>query len=236
MRLDFGLPFGIGEVKATGNGDYEVAGYASTFGNVDLGYDVILPGAFDKTLREKALSRIKFLHSHLPWEVLGVTKELKIDDKGLLGRFKISKTRLGEDVHTLVLDGALDSFSIGYRTTDFEYTENGNVRQIKEVDLFEVSLVAMPMNPDAVVTAAKNYADNITLVEQLDRICAELDELLSKHGEITEAKQTALLATFAKMDALRARLQAPTPEPRADVRLQLEMAKRRSHLRELGII
>jgi hypothetical protein len=254
-NITYGAPFLLQEKQFKADGDWEVAGYTSTFGNVDLGLDVVLPGAFDKTLKNgDALRRVKFLHSHLPWEVLGVPKELKVDDKGLYGRFKISKTQLGTDTHTLVLDGALDSFSIGYRARDYEYGETGDVRQIKELDLIEVSLVALPMNPEAVVTSAKALADreSLSLVERtarardaLDRILAEARDLIAKHGDLTQAKRQeleALLATFAGLsdvtDGLKVLLAAASsaPEPRADVRLQLEMARKRSRLRELGLV
>lgn len=152
--LIYGAPLRITEVKATGDA-WEVSGYASTFNNVDLGGDVVLRGAFSDSL--KAGEPIRFLYSHNPAQVLGKPLALKEDEKGLRGTFRISKTALGQDVHTLLKDGALDSFSIGYIPRDFEYDDAG-VRKLKAVDLLEVSVVAMPMNPAATVTAVKTDA------------------------------------------------------------------------------
>ena len=152
--LTFGAPLRIQEVKASSDGAFEVSGYASTFGNVDLGGDVIHRGAFADTL--KSGPPVRFLYSHNPADVLGVPLSLKEDDKGLLGRWRISKTRLGEDVHTLLKDGALDSFSIGYIPTDYDYDEDAGTRRLMAVELLEVSVVAMPMNPQAVVTGVKS--------------------------------------------------------------------------------
>lgn len=152
--LAFGVPLRIQEVKAASDGAWEVSGYASTFGNVDLGGDVIHRGAFSASL--KSGQPVRFLYSHNPADVLGTTLSLKEDDTGLLGRWRISKTRLGEDVHTLLKDGALDSFSIGYLSKDFDYDEDAGTRRLKEVELLEVSVVAMPMNPQAVVTGVKD--------------------------------------------------------------------------------
>jgi hypothetical protein len=152
--LQFGLPVQVEDVKATDDG-WTVSGYGSTFGNVDLGNDVVMPGAFKRSLQ--AGGKVRFLHSHDPRMVLGVAKSLREDDKGLFGEFKISKTKLGEDTRQLLKDGAMDSFSIGFITKEYEWTEKGEVRQLKDVDLLEVSLVSIPMNPQAMVTNIKSY-------------------------------------------------------------------------------
>jgi len=86
--------------------------------------------------------------------VLGRITDLKSDDRGLFIRASISKTQLGSDVHTLLKDDALDSFSIGYIPTDMEFDDTG-VRKLTAVDLLEVSVVAVPMNEMAVVTGVK---------------------------------------------------------------------------------
>jgi HK97 family phage prohead protease len=149
--LAYGSPLRITEVKAAGDA-WEVSGYASTFGNVDLGGDVIHRGAFADTL---AAGKVRFLYAHDPGQVLGTVQELKEDERGLFGRFKISRTSLGQDVHTLLRDGALDSFSIGYFPKDFEFDDDG-VRHLKAIELLETSVVAIPMNPKAVVTGVKS--------------------------------------------------------------------------------
>lgn len=151
--IRYGAPLRIHEVKASGDGAWEVSGHASTFGNVDLGNDVIHKGAFTESL--SAGGPVRFLYSHDPSQVLGTALSLQEDEKGLHGRWRISKTRLGEDVHTLLKDGALDSFSIGYIPRDFEVDEDTGTRHLKSVELLEVSVVAMPMNPLAMVTAVK---------------------------------------------------------------------------------
>ena len=104
-------------------------GYVSTYDR-DLGGDVVVPGAFKKTLGDG--HKVRFLYSHQPNDVLGVPITLEEDGrKGLYGRFKISKTARGEDVRTLLLDGALDSFSIGYLAKDFEHDPRSGVRRLE---------------------------------------------------------------------------------------------------------
>jgi len=151
--LDYGAPLPVAEVKAAGDG-WEVAGYASTWDR-DLGGDVVAPGAFAAHLGSGA--KVRFLYAHDAAQVLGRPLELREDDRGLFGRFRISQTRLGQDVHQLLTDGALDSFSIGFIPRDFDRDEKSGLRTLKSVELVECSVVAMPMNPQATVTAVKEW-------------------------------------------------------------------------------
>src|SRR4030095_1654395 len=140
------------EVKS-GERGWEVTGYASVFDVVDLGNDVVHKGAFVDTMATNP--RVRFLYAHDPQQVLGAPLSLAEDAKGLLGTWRLSKTRLGEEVHTLLEDGALDSFSIGYRPRDFDHDAKAGTRHLRAIDLYEVSLVSMPMLPEARVTAFK---------------------------------------------------------------------------------
>jgi hypothetical protein len=79
MREIKSFPFKINQVEATG----EFTGYASTFGDVDLGHDVIEKGAFKKTLFETK-GRIPVLDHHDPTKQIGWNLEAKEDDRGLL--------------------------------------------------------------------------------------------------------------------------------------------------------
>jgi uncharacterized protein len=151
----YGAPQRIAELKASDDG-WEVAGYASTF-DLDLGNDRVHPGAFRATLEGGA--KVRFLYAHDASQVLGRPLELYEDERGLFGRFRISKTRLGQDVHTLLSDGSLDSFSIGFIARDFEHDEKANVRHLKSVELLECSVVSLPMQPRATVTAVKDRDD-----------------------------------------------------------------------------
>lgn len=148
---EYGLPFQI-ETKRLDGDQWEVAGYASTY-DKDLGDDVIVPGAFAKSLSSGR--PVRFLYQHDHTQVLGKALDLQEDEKGLRGRFAISRTSLGQDVRTLLKDGALDSFSIGYLPKEAETDKKAGVRRLKEVELIEVSLVSMPMNPAALVTGVK---------------------------------------------------------------------------------
>ncbi len=208
--IEFGTPMPILEYKIDGD-DWEVSGYVSVFDNVDLGKDIVRKGAFTKSL--KSGRKVRFLYSHDPRAVLGVPKELKEDTKGLFGRFKITKTRLGEETHMLLKDGAIDSFSFGYMASDYNYMDD-DVRELKSVDIFEASLVAMPMNPDAIVTSFKDY---LTIASKISTITAESINLLNdlrgltdKNRPLSENKRQELmelLETFSGLDDVRTDLQ-----------------------------
>lgn len=149
-KLDFGL-----EVKQlTDEGTFE--GYASIFGNVDDGGDKVMPGAFVGSLsraRQKG-RKVKMLWDHNPAQPIGVWEDLAEDAKGLWGKGRlVLDVPKAREVHSLLKAGAVDGLSIGFRTLKSE--PEGNVRLLKEVDLWEVSIVTFPMNERTKVTAVK---------------------------------------------------------------------------------
>jgi uncharacterized protein len=147
------VPF---EIKASS--EYDVEGYGSTFGNIDLGGDVVMPGAFAKSLakhrREGTTPKMLWGHdTHaLP---IGVWEEFDEDSDGLYLRGRIADTQMGKDVRTLAKMRAIDRMSIGFSIVDAEFRKDGAFA-LKEIDLWEVSLVNFPMNPEAVIVAAKH--------------------------------------------------------------------------------
>lgn len=132
-----------------------ISGYASVFGLVDRGGDVVAKGAYAACLeRLKAKGgSVRMLWQHDPNQPIGVWDELREDDHGLWvkGRLLESVDK-GREAAALVKAGALDGLSIGYRTV--RAAKDGKGRRIlHEVDLWEVSLVTFPMLPDATVQA-----------------------------------------------------------------------------------
>ena len=149
--LVYGYPQRTVELKTAGD-DWEVSGHVSTW-DLDLGGDVVHRGAFGDTLQSGM--RVKFLFAHDPAQIVGKPLELREDDRGLFGRFALSRTRLGHDIHQLLVDGCLDAFSIGFLAREHDYDEKAKVRNLRKIELLECSLVALPMNPRATVSAVK---------------------------------------------------------------------------------
>ena len=180
------LDFAFDVKEISDEGKFE--GYASTHYNVDRGGDRVEQGAFDRSLaRYKARNqRPKMLWQHDPTKVIGVWDEMYQDDKGLYVKGRLLKeTQLGKEAHVLMRAGAIDSMSIGYRTLDADYEgDDAEIRVLKELDLFEVSVVTFPMNPEALVTAVKRI-DSIRDVERLLRdggVPNAMAKLIASHG------------------------------------------------------
>lgn len=129
-------------------------GYASVFGVVDQGMDVVERGAFTKSLGAR---KVKMLWQHDMSQPIGVWDEIYEDERGLFVRGRLLKeVEKGREAMALLRAGALDSMSIGYRTVEAMMEGDGRVRKLLEVDLFEISLVTFPMLPDAKVTNVKS--------------------------------------------------------------------------------
>lgn len=157
------------DLKAvTEEGEFE--GYLSTFGNVDRGMDMVMPGAFRRTLKERKLSSIKLLRDHDTRKVIGKWLSMEEDDRGLKVRGKLfaGTVQLATETLALMREGALDAMSIGYRTVKAQWDETAGVRQLLDVELWEGSIVTFPMNEMATVDAVKGDL-TITDIERILR-------------------------------------------------------------------
>ena len=151
-----------------------IKGYASMFNNVDSDNDVITRGAYAKTLQENS-ERIAFLYQHNMQQPIGKPLSMKEDDKGLYIEAKISNSSLGKDVKTMVSEGILKEFSVGFIPIKEEVV--GNYNHIKEIKLFEFSLVTLAANPMAQVTEYKG-------TKSVDNLIDEFDELIKIYRKL----------------------------------------------------
>lgn len=132
------------------------SGYASLFGRVDLGRDLIERGAFTDSLAKRGAGRIRCLFQHDPKEVVGVWLDLREDARGLIvtGRLLPGIARARE-LYELIAARALDGLSIGFRSAEAVRDARTGVRRLKRVELWEISLVTFPMLPDARLAAVR---------------------------------------------------------------------------------
>jgi len=140
----------------------EFQGYASLFGVADGAGDVVAPGAFEKSLRARGLSRIRMLYQHFAHEPIGVWEEIREDSRGLYVRGRlVSDIERGRDVAALLGEGALNGLSIGFRTQRARRDPATGLRVLLEVELWEVSVVTFPLLHGSQVTAigAKSIND-----------------------------------------------------------------------------
>ena len=142
------------EIKASSGRTFE--GYGSVFNNLDRGGDIVVPGAFAQSLEQArksgALPQMFWMHD--PASVPGVWREMAEDDNGLYVRGELLDTTLGNDVRVMLAHKAVRGLSIGYVPQDVGWDAQGN-RLLKRVDLVEVSVVSLAMNPLAQVVGMK---------------------------------------------------------------------------------
>lgn len=124
-----------------------VTGYFSVFGNIDSDGDMIMPGAFKKSLSENS-HRIKHLWQHSVSHPLSGTKNnrltLKEDSYGLYFESQISQTSWGKDAIQAYVDGVVDEHSIGFRTIKERKASSYN--ELIELKLMEGSTVTWGAN------------------------------------------------------------------------------------------
>lgn len=149
-------------------------GYASLFGIADLARDVVMPGAFAKSLATRGARGVRMLWQHDPGEPIGTWLALCEDARGLFvrGRLNLAVARARE-IHALMREGGVDGLSIGYRVV--KAGSGGAVRGqrlLHEVDLWEISIVTFPMLPAARVGTVKSLPGS--LAETIRRAAARL--------------------------------------------------------------
>ncbi len=145
---------------------FEIKGFASIFGNVDLEGDVIVRGAFARSL-ERIGTNMKvplfWEHDHsnpfadgIP---IGHTTHLEETEKGLFFRAAVIPTVKGKDISLLVDAGSLTEASFGFNIIDKEFMDDGT-RTLKVLDLVEVTVAMWGVNPGTEIETASEHPEN----------------------------------------------------------------------------
>jgi HK97 family phage prohead protease len=133
-----------------------VEGYASLFGVADSGGDIVMAGAFARSLARRGASGVKMLWQHDAAEPIGIWTSIVEDAKGLkvAGQLDLSVAR-GREALSLLGSGAVDGLSIGFRTKRATTDKSSGMRRLHEIDLWEISIVTFPMLTQARIEAVK---------------------------------------------------------------------------------
>ena len=134
-------------------------GYASVFGVVDEYGEVVERGAFKRTLDHWGSSGrpIPILWQHRPDQPIGKTLEVREDEHGLYVKGQlILDVERAREAYALLREGVLSGLSIGY--TVIKDAWDDGVRRLRELRLYEYSVVTWPANPDARVVGVKGVA------------------------------------------------------------------------------
>lgn len=154
--------FQVKEITEAG----EFSGYGSVFNVKDSYGDIVIKGAFAKSLEDwKAKGKMpKMLWQHDSREPIGVWTSMKEDDKGLYveGRILRDAGDLEKRAYAHLKAGSVDSLSIGYSLSPegVEYNQEEDAYLLKQINLWEVSPVTFPANPDALIDTVKSAITN----------------------------------------------------------------------------
>lgn len=182
------------ETKAKEDGSF--SGYASIFGNVDEGYDVVQKGAFTDVVKN-ADGKVVVLWHHNMRQPIGVA-DVKQDDKGLAfdGQLVLADPQ-AQVARAHMKAGSVRGMSIGFDVLPggAEYT-SGGVRLLKALKLWEISVVTFGMNMEAGVDSVKRAGQIATI--------RDFENFLREEGGFSHA-QAKLLATggFKALQAAR---------------------------------
>lgn len=155
------------QVKFTGDGLLTFSGYASVFDGVDSYGDTIQPGAYAKTLADRDRP-IALRWNHLG-PVIGKFTEIREDERGLFVVGELTKGHsVAENVAASLRHGAISGLSIGYIAKDAEDNLPHAGRLLKEIDLFEISIVEEPADNNAHISGIKSVFDECKSLSEIE--------------------------------------------------------------------
>jgi HK97 family phage prohead protease len=164
-----------------------VTGYFSAFNNIDSDGDVIVSGAYKKSIAENGpmgRNRIMHLLQHNPLMPLAKPIELMEDAKGLRFTSKITETSYGKDVIKLYSEGVFNEHSVGFEIIKAD--NKAGYREIKEIKLWEGSTVTWGANPNTPIESMKSW-DKPKSEEMLAKFCNIL-----RNGDVSDESMIQL--------------------------------------------
>lgn len=183
MTNKLSIPFSIKSHQDDGF----FCGYASVFDVADHHQEIVARQAFRQSLANwQSKGRLpKMLWQHDQRKPIGVWDEIYEDDHGLFvkGRLLLD-LESGREAYALMKAGVIDSLSIGFRTLKALKDPSKGPRILQEVDLLEISLVTFAANPDAKITAVKEFVVDEEIVRQIK----ELSDMLKSRRLTQERK------------------------------------------------
>lgn len=173
--------------------DGSFSGYASLFGVVDLGNDVMDAGAFTRSLERRHASGIRMLWQHEATEPIGIWTCIREDAQGLYVEGRLAKgVARAREVLELLRSKAVDGLSVGFRTIKARKDARSGVRHIIEADLWEISVVTFPMQPLARIGKVKSAT--LPTIREFERWLTRDAGLSRQAARIVIAKGFATLA------------------------------------------
>ncbi|OCG34784.1 MULTISPECIES: HK97 family phage prohead protease [unclassified Gilliamella] len=173
-RLD--IPFEIKSISDTG----AFTGYGSVFGVKDSYSDIVIKGAFANSLNKwKEKGRLPaLLWQHKMDEPIGYYTKMVEDDNGLYleGQLLIDDDPLAKRAHAHMKAKSLSGLSIGYILNDYDYDKEKSAFILKDIDLWEVSVVTFPANDEAMIDNVKSIFESgdIPPPKEIERVLRDV--------------------------------------------------------------
>ena len=203
----------LSSVKAfTEDEDLYIEGYANTT-TKDRANDIVVAEAWNKKSLENYIKNPIILAFHDHSKPVGKMVDFSIEKDGLKIKAKISKA--ATEVYNLVKDGILSAFSIGFRILDADYDDKKDIFYIKELELFEVSVVSVPANADSLFSIRKSFKDSQDIKSFISELKQENKMEKTNDINIEEAIATQLQKlrdADAKAEASKAAKEAEKAE------------------------
>jgi len=215
------------------NGSYHIVGKASTDG-IDLENEVVEPGFADDSMDE-FMQHPLMLFMHNFWDLpVGKWTEITVHDHYLEAEGYVLPTATGKDIMLLSDAGILNSLSIGFTVEASEKDEETGLRTITKGRLYEISIVNLGMNPDALYEPIKQGIKDQSIdidiksligtggdeggrlnnrriamstnVAEMHDLSKKVDDLNKQHGDALEKTQGSITTLTTDLDKLKAEI------------------------------
>jgi HK97 family phage prohead protease len=160
------------EVKETSPEDGQFEGRLSVYGIEDAMGDIVERGAFRKTIQEKA-GGVPLLWQHDARTPIGWLNLSDDEDALRVKGHLVLGVPQARSAYALLRAGVVKGLSIGFETVKAETGEDG-VRRLKELKLWEGSLVTFPANQSAQVDSVKSTKEMEALQAKVEALEAKL--------------------------------------------------------------
>lgn len=176
---------GIADNKAL-----KIAGYANT-ADKDRTGDIVLPNAWTKGVENFRRNPI-LLYQHDHGKPIGRVNNITVDKKGIFVEASVSDAAEKQHaVKTLIKDGVLKSFSVGFRIKDADYDKRSDTFVIKDLELLEISVVSVPANQNSLFSIRKSFENDDTYKEFKGQFAID-GEKASKIAQLDEEEETVI--------------------------------------------
>lgn len=176
----------------------KIAGYANTTSK-DRSGDIVLPEAWAKGVENFRRNPI-LLYQHDHSKPIGRVSAVTVDKKGIFVEATISEAAERQHgVKTLISDGVLKSFSVGFRVKDANYDKVADTFYIKDVELLEISVVSVPANQNSLFSVRKNFEDEADYAKFKDQFVEE-DKATVEDTAVKELSDTEIKTTTDEVE------------------------------------